>query len=357
MNSMMRSLALGVLTVALQSCGSVNSAFDVQNLSGNQDVPTGDTLESLELVEEIAFSSCQLGTVTYSCGTVSYGDHPLQNYELWLPNTRRPDGSSPLIVFIHSGGYYKGDKDEAYKPFTGMSELLAEGYTFATINYRLTGDSPFIKGITGEHPPAMRDAATALQDLRMRASSYGYDPERLALTGGSAGVGISLWLALHDDLKDASSLQLRDRFSTRASCLALTETQVSLHLGEVETLLAPYSHAVGLPAIYGLTPEQYNQDPEYYNRTLAESMHEASPISHLTADDDIRLMMTYTRNFGEHDIHSPEFGRYLQTGFPLNLKNQYNRTSFNQLGKSFEYKFNQRLNKPNVLAHLRSCFN
>jgi acetyl esterase/lipase len=51
----------------------------------------------------------------------------------------------------------------------------------------------------------MHDGARAVQYLRSRAKEWNLDPARVAATGGSAGAGISLWLAFHADLADPKS--------------------------------------------------------------------------------------------------------------------------------------------------------
>ena len=45
----------------------------------------------------------------------------------------------------------------------------------------------------------------SLQTIRSKAKEWNLDPERIACYGGSAGAGISLWLAFHEDLADPNS--------------------------------------------------------------------------------------------------------------------------------------------------------
>ena len=62
------------------------------------------------------------------------------------------------------------------------------------MNYRLSDSGPY--------PIMMHDAARGLQTIRHRAKEWNINPERVVCYGGSAGAGISLWLAFHDDLAD-----------------------------------------------------------------------------------------------------------------------------------------------------------
>jgi acetyl esterase/lipase len=103
---------------------------------------------------------------------MSYGSDPAQVLDFW-PSAK--SGQAPLIVFVHGGGWKRGSKDNAtgrYKP----EHFPAEGYAFASINYRL------VPSATVEQQAA--DVAAALNALRARAD---VDPRRIVLMGHSAG--------------------------------------------------------------------------------------------------------------------------------------------------------------------------
>ncbi len=330
-----------LLILSFQNCdgNSVLAMRSQVDENSSQDETSSPNI-ILEEIEEVPTKGCDFNGTEYQCVTIAYGSHELQHYELWLPNFGE---DVPLVVYVHGGGYFQGEKEMAYNPFSGMKEFLEAGYAFASINYRLSGDSPFVKGVTGEYPPAMRDGASAIQDMRMRAKHYGINGNQVALTGGSAGGGISLWLALHDDLKDLKSSHPRDHESSRVQCLALTETQTTLTISEVARILGEdeFELDVGIPALYGTTPEEYLQDPEGMEFKLKASMQEASPISHLSMDDQIKLLLAYRRSYGEVDIHSPEFGDYFLYGKPNNLSQEYSRKSLSDIpGAEFELKVN-----------------
>lgn len=344
-------LALLLLSISLQNCAPI---APVSGDSQGEIEPS----QALEQIAKIPTKDCLFNNVTYQCVTISYGDHSLQDYELWLPNNPHVSGGLPLVTYIHGGGYYKGDRGDAYNITSGMQELLDLGYAFATVNYRLSGDFPYEKDVTSQYPAEMQDAATALQDLRMRASHYGYDPEKIALTGVSAGSGISLWLAFHDDLKNELSTNPRDHYSTRVNCVAVSDTQTTINIAEVAPLLgANFVLDVGLPGFFGFTPDEYNANPSYYQTRYAASMNEASAISHLSADDNVNLLLTYMMGFGTGNIHSPEFGNYFTKGTPAPLAAQFGRTSMLALNKPFTVKTNQGAkNKINVINHIGGCF-
>jgi len=94
--------------------------------------------------------------------------------DLFIPKhrTRTP---TPAILWIHGGGWERGDKNGN----SGALLLANEGFVTASLFYRLGGDSPF--------PADIEDCKCAIRFLRANASKYGIDPERIGVAGASAG--------------------------------------------------------------------------------------------------------------------------------------------------------------------------
>lgn len=108
--------------------------------------------------------------------TISYGRDPLQALDLWRAKSAK--GPAPLIVFVHGGGWKRGDKDNATGRFKAV-HYPEQGYAFASINYRL------VPAATVEEQAA--DVAGAVKALIDRAGSLGIDRRRIVLMGHSAG--------------------------------------------------------------------------------------------------------------------------------------------------------------------------
>ena len=106
--------------------------------------------------------------------TYSYGSDPLQKLDLWRPAGNAP---APLILFVHGGGWKRGDKDNATGA-TKVTHLLGHGYAVASIDYRLVPEA------TVEQQAA--DVALALSWLRAHAAANGIDTNRVVLMGHSA---------------------------------------------------------------------------------------------------------------------------------------------------------------------------
>lgn len=105
----------------------------------------------------------------------SYGADPLQKLDLWRPAGPAP---APLVLFVHGGGWKRGDKDNA-TGMTKVTHLLGRGYAVASIDYRLVPEA------TVEQEAA--DVALALSWLRAHAAANGIDADRIVLMGHSAG--------------------------------------------------------------------------------------------------------------------------------------------------------------------------
>ena len=114
---------------------------------------------------------------------VQTGYRPL-TLDLYLPPPTLPRTAQgfPLIVFIHGGGWMRGDshRSGAFVDFPGvLASLSARGYVVASIEYRLSSEAVF--------PAQAQDVKAAIRWLRSHGSEYGIDPERAMTWGPSAG--------------------------------------------------------------------------------------------------------------------------------------------------------------------------
>ncbi len=108
---------------------------------------------------------------------MAYGGDPLQRLDFWRPR----EAGSPLVVFVHGGGWKEGDK----RGSVGVKALhyLDRGYGFASVNYRL------VPAATVEQQAA--DVAASLAFLVKRADELGIDRSRIVLMGHSAGAHLA----------------------------------------------------------------------------------------------------------------------------------------------------------------------
>lgn len=227
-----------------------------------------------------------------------YGPHERNVLDLWKAKAETP---TPLVVFIHGGGFRAGSKEAVSGGL--VKKCLESGISVAAINYRLSQHAPF--------PAAMHDSGRALQHLRSKAKEWNLDPDRFAATGGSAGGGISLWLAFHDDLADPKSDDPIARLSTRVRCVVGTGAQCSYDPRWIKEHIGgrAHEHPALLP-FYGLKAEELETEKAY------ALFREASALTHLTKDDPpVYLYYNGRDKPGDKPgagIHSEKFGTALQ---------------------------------------------
>ena len=209
-----------------------------------------------------------------SHANVAYGPHPRNVLDLWLATSEKP---TPLLVCIHGGGFRQGDKKKYAGDRTLIRAMDKAGVSVAAINYRLT------EGGKHPYPAAMHDGARAVQFLRYNAAKYNLDKTRFAATGGSAGGCMLMWLGFHPDLAQPDHEDPVLRESSRLQVLAPKNGPSCLHVPtlkqwfEVESLL---EHPALRP-LFGLPEEGEIQ----WTDKLDAMMRDASPVTHLTADD------------------------------------------------------------------------
>ena len=125
---------------------------------------------------------------------IVYGQGGDVDLELDLARPATGDGPFPAIVFIHGGGWQGGSRtgylDEARR-------AAEHGYVAVTVTYRLTnllvdGKPKYL------FPEQVHDVKCAVRWVRAHAAQYHVDPERIGVTGGSAGGHLSLMVGLAD---------------------------------------------------------------------------------------------------------------------------------------------------------------
>jgi acetyl esterase/lipase len=91
---------------------------------------------------------------------------------------RSTAGATPLVIFIHGGGWSEGNKMSGEYLFDAPA-LLDLGYTVASLNYRLAPDYKF--------PAMIEDVKCAVRSFRAHAGDYQIDPDSIGVWGTSAG--------------------------------------------------------------------------------------------------------------------------------------------------------------------------
>ncbi|KAG6038739.1 hypothetical protein E4U41_003766 [Claviceps citrina] len=109
--------------------------------------------------------------------------------EVWNP-PRISTGTRAAVINLHGGGWILGQGTDDAR-WAGAVLCNVDAVVF-TVNYRLAPSYPF--------PTPMEDCVDAIAQIASRASEFGIDPNRIVLSGFSAGAtnALTSWIVLQD---------------------------------------------------------------------------------------------------------------------------------------------------------------
>jgi acetyl esterase/lipase len=136
---------------------------------------------------------------------ISYGPLERQRLDVWRFSTT--PSNAPVIYYVHGGAWTFGDKREQGRPM--LHEFVRRGWIVVAINYRLAPSFPW--------PAQIEDVTRALGWIKMNIATYGGDPDRVVVAGGSAGGHLASLLALssHDPTWRPEEMSDVDDWSVR----------------------------------------------------------------------------------------------------------------------------------------------
>lgn len=197
---------------------------------------------------------------------VRYGPHERHVLDVWKAKSDKP---TPLVVFIHGGGFRAGSKEGISG---SLFALLSKGISLMAINYRFSPEVTF--------PAHYMDSARSIQYARAHAKEWNIDSTRIGATGGSAGAGTSLWIGFHDDMAHPKNADPVLRESTRLNCMAVFGAQCTYDpITITEWIGEAAARHPALEGFYGLKWDQF-QTP-----AAREMFKKAAAITYLTKDD------------------------------------------------------------------------
>jgi acetyl esterase/lipase len=145
--------------------------------------------------------------VTFESG-IEYTNPDDQHLKLDMARPKEGGGPFPAILCIHGGGFRAGNREG----YDGLCIKLAEkGYVAVTVTYRLAPKYPF--------PAAIHDTKAAVRWLRANAAKYKIDPERIGVTGGSAGGHLAQFLGVTGDVKEFEGDGGNPTQSSKVACV------------------------------------------------------------------------------------------------------------------------------------------
>jgi acetyl esterase/lipase len=126
--------------------------------------------------------------------------------DLYLPKRAHTQSLSPIVLFVHGGGWQGGSRRQFHWHARQLADL---GYLAGSISYRLAGVAPY--------PACIDDTQAAVRWLKKHAARFGADPDRVGALGSSAGGHLVAMIAtrdtLHDNIPDLAGI------SSRVNCV------------------------------------------------------------------------------------------------------------------------------------------
>ena len=125
----------------------------------------------------------QAGRVTIE-NDVVYGSGGGRDLKCNVYMPPQAGSARPAVLLVHGGGWVNGDRSQLH----GYGILLGRiGYVCVATEYRLAGEAKW--------PAQIHDVKAALRWMRANAERLGIDPEKISVSGNSAGAHLSLMLA------------------------------------------------------------------------------------------------------------------------------------------------------------------
>lgn len=121
---------------------------------------------------------------------IAYGTDPKQKLDLYLPANR--SDTTKIIVLIHGGGWYEGDKSEMNVLIPKIKAAWPD-VAIANINYRLANGTSIL------HTQIMNDIDSAIHYIANNTTLYTISDD-MGIIGASAGGHLGLlYTYLHND--------------------------------------------------------------------------------------------------------------------------------------------------------------
>ncbi len=197
--------------------------------------------------------------------------------------TPKQNANGAAVIWTVSGGWFSSHE---HINLTFLRELLGRGYTvFAVVH----GSQPKYT-----IPECVADMNLAVRYIRLHADEFKIDPQRIGISGGSAGGHLSLMIGTAGDLGDPKSEDPLLRTSSRVQAVACffpptdflnygTPGFAWLNQGPKDAIKAPFDFRQ-------MNPETKTFDP-VDEPTRAKIARDVSPAYHVSQDDPPTLII------------------------------------------------------------------
>jgi arylformamidase len=139
---------------------------------------------------------------------IEFANPDNQHLQVNIARPKESDHLLPCVLCIHGGGFRDGNRD-SYNPL--LIKLAGRGYVAVSTSYRLAPKY--------QYPAAIFDVKAAVRWLKSNAGAYQIDPDRIGVTGDSAGGHLAQFLGVTADVKQFEGDEGNYAQSTRVACV------------------------------------------------------------------------------------------------------------------------------------------
>jgi acetyl esterase/lipase len=239
---------------------------------------------------EIAESDADYAGVSYASNSSA------QVCDIYLPEG---EGVHPVIILFHGGGFMFGDQNmDLIQPV--IKAGVAHGYAVVSADYRKSSEAVF--------PAALSDAKAVVRFVKEKADEYGFDADRIAVWGESAGAYLASMTAVTPGEKSLDG-DVTDYSTQDESVNALvdfygpiefyTMDEEFTEMGQTEN--ANHSQDSFECNFLGVADMTADKDATYasYWETYVDSVPEDLKVWIQAGTEDVQVPNTQSQNFAE----------------------------------------------------------
>jgi acetyl esterase/lipase len=187
-------------TIPYDTTFTVHSAFQkIKDVYPIAQIATENLPEGLVEHRDIIYTTLE---------NTRFGDRDL-HLDIFRP---AGDKKLPVLIMIHGGGWSSGDKS---MEIPLAQQIAARGYVTITVEYQLSPEALY--------PAAVHNIKAALRWTKAHAKKYDIDPEKIAISGSSAGGQLAALIGLTPGLEKFEGNQGYDEYSTHVQSIIVVD--------------------------------------------------------------------------------------------------------------------------------------
>jgi pectinesterase len=115
---------------------------------------------------------------------------------------------NPAVIMIHGGGWRSGNKNQMHLM---AQEIAAKGYSCFAIEYRLSLEAKYPKGII--------DVKNAIKFIKDNAGKFNVDPDKIAVLGCSSGGQMAALIGTTNKNPDFEEASFKSKSSSKVNAI------------------------------------------------------------------------------------------------------------------------------------------